>query len=182
MLQRQQGPFESIMRYYTEKLDLIHGVGKAFSEQEICKYIVLGLAPDIIGRLVVTDQETNTIQGLERTLLKFETAKLLSETQAKRQQDMLQANAGALVNQISQLSIQGPVDRQNQTGKYNRPYNDSHFRREENHHSRNNGRTRDNSRNRNSSRNRTQYSGCYVCGSKNHNARACPNRFNSKNW
>ncbi|CAA3033245.1 Hypothetical predicted protein, partial [Olea europaea subsp. europaea] len=101
MLQRCQGTFESITEYYTEKMSLINKVGKTFSEEEVCRFVVLGLSPDIIGKLVLCDNDTSNLLGLENILLKFETAKRLSESQALRHR----ANLGNEISASNNLAI-----------------------------------------------------------------------------
>lgn len=89
MLQRFQGPLEPVLKYYSEKLDLINKVGMNFSEGEVCRFIVLGLAPDIVGTLVMREAETSSLRGLEKVLLNYQDAKTLMELQTKRQQALM---------------------------------------------------------------------------------------------
>ncbi|XP_026680196.1 uncharacterized protein LOC113467908 [Diaphorina citri] len=103
VLQRVQGPFEAATKYFSEKMAMIRKLEMHFSEAEICRFIVLGLSPDIIGKLVMKDEDTTTLVSLERALIKFENAKFLVEFQAKRQRAMLGELSGS-----NPLTMEGP--------------------------------------------------------------------------
>uniref|UniRef100_A0A8D9E5D3 Uncharacterized protein n=1 Tax=Cacopsylla melanoneura TaxID=428564 RepID=A0A8D9E5D3_9HEMI len=184
MLQRYQGSSEPVMQYYTEKMAMIYKLGMHFSEEEICRFIVLGLTPDIIEKFIMTEGVTSSLVNLERALIKFVNAKLLAENQAKRQRATAVGESNVLLtNPIAYTPpyTHPPILQSDHTDCYQIsevPVDNYHINTNPRYKPRQSRKVKRRTKARRNRAQRSQNSYCFVCGKEDHTAKYCKHRFN----
>ncbi|KAL1448347.1 hypothetical protein WDU94_012347, partial [Cyamophila willieti] len=188
MLQRYQGPSEPVMQYYTEKMAMIHKLGMHFSESEICRFLVLGLNPDIIANLIMNEGATSNLVNLEKALISLANAKYMTEYQAMRHRSVIASESNVMstnsvVTHTSPLthppippSVNNYCCQISEVPADNYGHNTNFVSR--------NKRRRDVNRKTKARRVRAKNarnSYCYVCGKEDHTARYCNHRFHATN-